>query len=91
MAEARETALQPASSSEAIVFHWRKGVDPREGKHPGLPVKPNRVVLQGSIEITYDVQVIVRDGNKLEVDFFKPEGEREKLPVKRGVKYEYAY
>ena len=44
-------------------------------------MKPNRVARHDGMEITYDVPVTVRDGTKLYVDIFKPEGESKKMPV----------
>ncbi|KAM6529736.1 hypothetical protein FALCPG4_007864 [Fusarium falciforme] len=60
-------------------FYWRKGLDPKEGKHPGL--RTNQTEIADGMEITWDVPVPMRDGVKIYADIFRPEGAKGELPV----------
>ncbi|KAI2994124.1 hypothetical protein CBS147346_10684 [Aspergillus niger] len=60
-------------------FYWKKGIDPKEGKRP--PLIPNKEEVADGMEITWDVPVTMRDGVKVYVDIFRPEGATGKLPI----------
>ena len=60
-------------------LQWKKGVDPREGKWPGLRL--NKMELVDSMEVTRDVPVVLRDGITIYVDIFRPEFAAGPLPI----------
>ena len=77
-----QSVTRTTPSSSVSKFSWRNGLDPKEGGHRGLPVEVNRVEHKDRMEITWDVPVPMRDGVKLYVNVFKPEGASgQKLPV----------
>ena len=58
---------------------WKKSTDPTEGKYPGF--RPNVAERVDGMDITWDVEVPMRDGTKLYVDIFCPESATTNLPV----------
>ncbi|GIJ88144.1 hypothetical protein Asppvi_007061 [Aspergillus pseudoviridinutans] len=60
-------------------FYWKKGIDPKETTRP--PLIPNRQETMDGMDITWDVPVTMRDGVKVYVDVFRPQGVTEKLPI----------
>lgn len=58
---------------------WKDPVDLTEGKYPGF--RPNKVEHAEGMKITYDVAVVMRDGIKIYVDIFLPQGQNENLPT----------
>ena len=68
-----------AANGDAIGLLWKDGVDPKEGKYPGL--RPNLVEHVDGMEIVRDVPVPMRDGVKIYADIFRPEGWTGTLPT----------
>ena len=64
---------------EAIGLIWKDPVDPKQGKYPGF--RPNLVEHVDGMEIVRDVAVPMRDGVKIYVDIFRPEGFVDPLPT----------
>ncbi|KAL3470507.1 Alpha/Beta hydrolase protein [Aspergillus californicus] len=60
-------------------FYWKKGVDLKDTTRP--PLVPNREEIGDGMQITRDVPVTMRDGVKVYVDVFRPEGVKGKIPV----------
>ena len=58
---------------------WKDAVDPMKGKYPGF--RPGLVEHVDGMEITRDVAVPMRDGIKIYVDIFRPEGSSGPLPT----------
>lgn len=69
------------NGAESFELIWKAGVDPKEGKYPGF--RPGEVENVDGMTITRDVAVPMRDGVKIYVDIFRPEGstETDKLPT----------
>ena len=60
-------------------LQWKAGLDPREGRWPGLRVR--QVEFADGMEITRDVPVTLRDGTTVFVDIFRPESAAGLLPI----------
>ena len=67
------------ADAESIGLIWKNPVDPKEGKYPGF--RPNLVEHIDGMDIIRDVAVAMRDGVKIYVDIFRPEGSTGKLPT----------
>lgn len=66
--------------SKTFEKKWKEGVDPKEGKWPGL--RNTEVEVVDGMHITWDVAAPMRDGFKVYTDILRPEGsENEKLPI----------
>ena len=64
---------------QKIDLIWKDPVDPKEGKYPGF--RPGQVEHCDGMEIIRDVAVPMRDGIKIYVDIFRPEGSSGELPT----------
>lgn len=60
-------------------FYWKKGVPLEDTTRP--PLVPNKEEVADGMHITWDVPVTMRDGVKVYVDVFRPEGVTGKLPI----------
>ncbi|KAJ5875432.1 uncharacterized protein N7473_012779 [Penicillium subrubescens] len=60
-------------------FYWKKGIPLKETSRP--PLIPNKEETADGMNITWDVPVTMRDGVKVYVDVFRPEGVTDKLPI----------
>ena len=67
------------ANDDAIGLIWKAGVDPAEGKYPGL--RPNLVEHVDGMEIARDVAVQMRDGVKVYADVFRPNSWTGSLPT----------
>ena len=68
------------TSEKDLAFLWRDGIDPKEGKYPGL--RPGSVEHVDGMEIIRDIAVPMRDEVKLYIELFRAESStHEKLPT----------
>ena len=66
-------------STSSFEMKWKDGIDPRQGRWPGL--RPNEIEHFEDMEITRDVAVPLRDGTKVYVDVFRPTVFSKPLPI----------
>ena len=65
--------------SHSYQMKWKKGINPYEGKWPGA--QHGRVEIADGMQITWDVQVPLRDGARTYVDILRPQQNEGPLPI----------